>query len=890
MKTNSPCAGVPSIAPADVRRRTLAVIDSLYRKKHLIKVIELPALSSSDLQPGVKLSIGDSPESPYECSDNCTVCFAQFFPVAGTLDDEQAERLISSLVASVQSDLSYLLRCLSEHGDLIVARWRKKTRTKRAQFLEDNTDLFDKKWAPIHLLDLISPPQFGSTGSRVFKSPRDDIKSSTVAAASHERSVTHKYEHTWILPYLNVETLAEDPSLLLRLLHLRTSEGVGGWRMFDKSQLHFVEELSIITPLFNKSCVVMQGPQLGKLVPWNYEEMHRHLTSGFPQARLLLTAERAMMQLLRQCVSGILCGVDSLSILAPQTKWLDLIESGFEDMESKLSWPRGTIDTIQRPLFTPNHLVNIIRSRYDEARDHIELLQTDPEYFQFQASQLSSTFVLEDEEKTIKWTLIADDLVFEAIRREAFWRQLSEEADLMILLFKALVESVSDQTQDTDELRDTFHLTVYWLQDFCVTFFAYMRLRLETSLTTSRGFEGSFEFVKNHKSGRLRKRPLLMRDSSHEDVLFWSLVSVCYDDYRTFEMHPTFNFTIIEDVCRNDPKDAERMSQHTCNLVDDMSVLCDMVSHIEMQRIRDRASIPSKFWKLKEDNESQKSFMIKLDRLLDLPLGQKMGSLLADQMQKTCSVTWPRGFRTERWLEQATVARDALDVLWQAARRIWAAELKQVRLPKLEIDNDMKILSESQSERVRSRLVAEKQAIMQEEEKKTKDRALDGGEYRPFKNNFDQNSTALESKIISYHQYGNRITGLQDVAPLATSKPEPRRHLSPNFALVASIAVHKDSLKLFYHMFPETHEESQRSFAWQHFLSAMADAGMTVSQKHGSAVTFRSRTSEKQGARSIVVHRPHPHSTINPVMLRAIGKRITRCFYWQRDTFVEQQR
>jgi hypothetical protein len=890
MKTNSSYVDVPSTAPEDIQCRTLAVFDSLYRKKHRNKVMHTSDLSHADIQPGVKITIHETPESPYKCSDNCSVCFPQFFPVAGILEDEQAARLINSIVATIQSDLSYLLRSLSEHGDMIVARWKKKTRTKRSQFLKDNTDLFDRKWAPIYLLDLLHQPSFGSRGSGLFKSPRDNMKARTIATVSGNRSVAHKYEHTWFLPYLNVETLAEDPSLLLKLLHLRTSEDIGGWRMFDRSQLHLAEDLSIIAPLFNKHCVVMAGPSFGQLVPWSYEGMHRHLISGFPQARLILTAEKAMLELLRKCVSGILCEISPPATLTPQTRWLELVVTGFGDMESQLGWPRGTIETMQRPVFTPNHLVQIIESRYDEARDHIELLQTDPEYFQLQASQISTAFTFEGEDETIKWTLIADDLILEAIRREAFWRQLSKEARLLSLSFKALVESLSDQTEDTEHSRDIFHLTVYWLQDFCVTFFGYMRLRLELSVSTSRGFEDKFEYVKNNKSGRLRKRPLLIGDHFHEDVLFWSLISICYDDYRAFEMHPTFNFAIIDDVCRNNPRDAERMNQRTRDLVDDMSVFCNMVSHIEMQRMRDRASIPSQFWKLKETDESQKSFMLKLERLLDLPLGQKIGSLLANHVQRACSTSWPRGFRTHRWLEQATVARDALDVLWQAARTIWATELKQVRLSKHEIDEDMDVLSESLRAAVRSTLAAEKQAIMQEEEARVQSRAQSGSGYRPFESKSAQASTAQKSKIQPDRQAGSLNKGRQYAGSIVTSRSASLPSPPPRSTPVSSVNVHKNSLDLFHHMFPQNHVEGQRSFSWQHFLSAMADAGMIVSQKHGSAVTFASQTNEDYGSRSIVIHRPHPDSTINPVMLRTIGKRIAKWLSWQRDTFVERER
>ena len=500
---------------------------------------------------------------------------------------------------------------------------------------------------------------------------------------------------------------------------------------------------------------------------------------------------------------------------------------------------------------------------------------------------MSSAFAFEGEDEDIKWTLIADDLVFEAIRRECFWRQLGMEANIMETSFAAFVKSFLLQSQDTDDLRDSFHLTVYWLQDYCVSFFAHMRLRLETSITTSRGFEGSFEYVRNDKPGRLHKSPLLIGDCFHQDVLFWSLLNVCYDDYRTFEMHPTFNFAIIDDVCRNNSKDAGRMSQRTRDLVDDMSVLCDMVSHVEIQRIRDRASIPSKFWKLKATDVSQRCFLLKFDRLVDLPLGQKMGSLLAVHLQKVCRVPWPRGPRTQRWLKQATAARDTLSALWQNARTIWSAELEHAKLPKHEINADMAILSEAQSERTKTRLAAEEQAIVQAESRKECSHESGGGEFLPFENSLESVPNMSRADFSSHHKNESPSEVSLGSNAAIEALIVPQRFASDPGPSAASILVRRDSLKLFHHMFPTIQEEGRRCFSWQHFISAMADGGLTISQSHGSAVTLKLQTPEGQAARSIVVHRPHPRSTVDPIMLRAIGKRTARWFGWKREVFAE---
>jgi hypothetical protein len=62
-------------------------------------------------------------------------------------------------------------------------------------------------------------------------------------------------------------------------------------------------------------------------------------------------------------------------------------------------------------------------------------------------------------------------------------------------------------------------------------------------------------------------------------------------------------------------------------------------------------------------------------------------------------------------------------------------------------------------------------------------------------------------------------------------------------------------------MFPNTGEDSSRSFAWQHFLAAMTDDGFSILQSQGSAVTLK--LERTKGVNTIVVHRPHPVATIS---------------------------
>jgi hypothetical protein len=94
--------------------------------------------------------------------------------------------------------------------------------------------------------------------------------------------------------------------------------------------------------------------------------------------------------------------------------------------------------------------------------------------------------------------------------------------------------------------------------------------------------------------------------------------------------------------------------------------------------------------------------------------------------------------------------------------------------------------------------------------------------------------------------------------------------------------VNTTSLKFFKRMFT-TPEPSKGTLDWQGLLAAMVDAGCSASHSGGSAVTFHDKRNKKG---SIVLHKPHPDTTVDHVMLKTIGKRLTKWFAWDESTFI----
>lgn len=95
------------------------------------------------------------------------------------------------------------------------------------------------------------------------------------------------------------------------------------------------------------------------------------------------------------------------------------------------------------------------------------------------------------------------------------------------------------------------------------------------------------------------------------------------------------------------------------------------------------------------------------------------------------------------------------------------------------------------------------------------------------------------------------------------------------------IPVSKASLDIFRRCFVSYGKHSNGNVRFELFARALVEAGLSPSQSAvGSAVTFRGDKG------SIAVHKPHPVPTINPICLRAFGKRLNHAFGWDMDTFV----
>lgn len=105
---------------------------------------------------------------------------------------------------------------------------------------------------------------------------------------------------------------------------------------------------------------------------------------------------------------------------------------------------------------------------------------------------------------------------------------------------------------------------------------------------------------------------------------------------------------------------------------------------------------------------------------------------------------------------------------------------------------------------------------------------------------------------------------------------------TPGNVVARTRALPQDSYNLVLQMLgAASRQQAQAKQRWPKFVAAMEDAGFAPTEGAGSAVNFHAT----DGSGSITFHKPHPDSTVFPVMLRTFGRRMATWFGWKPSDF-----
>lgn len=356
----------------------------------------------------VTYSWGRQPDVP-PCA--CTECTQQYrkldeqfnttFCYQGAIGNEKATQVCAKMIQSINDNRTFLQRELTLRGSGIAKRWKKKTWKNREGLLKSiDPDMYDRKWHEAHIS---------------YEMRYDDWFFEA-----------RKHQNIYLLPYMSLKNLKEDPSRLLKLLQLWTNSSSADLAVADNRRITYGWKTGIFETAFNGCAILMYGPRYGSLVPWVSDEVHRGDSIGFPRGQLILKAQSRLLSILRGVVEVLIDGLpeDGESITSTNLNLLvlpDNVENTVYVDEAFSSYP-----------FDLKKLAEVSNGRLNSARDHLSHLQTDPAYMRRYVQLVQNSGYSELPEK-VTFVMTAQDLDYEAwtIRH---WTWVSEEiSELMHL-------------------------------------------------------------------------------------------------------------------------------------------------------------------------------------------------------------------------------------------------------------------------------------------------------------------------------------------------------------------------------------------------------------------------------------------------------------------------
>ncbi|KAL5330279.1 hypothetical protein ACEPPN_003805 [Leptodophora sp. 'Broadleaf-Isolate-01'] len=792
---------------------------------------------------------------PCECND----CQHGFYAVEeqirpcfwynGELSDHEATTLASKYVYQAEGDRQYLLKCLSSHGDIIMSRWKKKSKDKRQALLsEEVPDLCEERWII----------------------PRYCYMSESQTGGLKVRSRRRRYQ--LLQHWLSMEVLKSNPAVLFALLRNRTAYTLQEWATFDGRQLILSWACGHFDNEFNKKCVIMHGSKYGELVEWEPGPAHRADILGFPKARLILEGQTYLLGVLRDIVDRLLDGVD-MNKPGSSEKWQQMTRLGFRHSNELELWSPYTNQAFSSPpVFSIDNLISIAQTRLDAAGDHLWFLQTDPAYMR----------------RHIK-----------TICQGEFYRTIKKEAAGAVLttaIFQDVISYwrwtwVKNECEHVKSARDRFRSNIYPGEALPVPYdrsLGALELlvvnevlnRAEyfgTMLPQRPGFSYKWTFkwkpeasATSFQLGRRQNEAVDQAQLLKDDPLEWCLSQMQAEPDKQTNYDHAIMFAFLENyLATSSSRERKRVDELLHRNLSDLAACHEMLVSIRLHRpqnvARDIEEVKRTETRIAWKGKSIPGYLTDEDII-------QLGTALLRDFQ---NAPLPGGKKDAVWAQRTQSIRSALEAFWQGVGKSPKFVFEQCNFTEEEIQDTLRIISAHLTPEYVEIVEAERQEMLAADE-----------------------AAKWSTSTVSQGQWDSKIdSAIRPVSPKAKIKSRPAeqaRQVTSDDIPIAELhmgpvpkhAVKKRALDMISLMFPRTGAESAKGIDWDPFVLAMSDLGFLAKNVGGSAITFERRASGKDGGGKIIFHKPHPNSKIDPIMLHSMGKRMTKWFGWERDLFV----
>jgi hypothetical protein len=773
----------------------------------------------------------------------------------------QASRAATFHATSIQSDLIYLREKVASYGNAIINRRKKKRpEQRRAVLLQAFPKISEKQWILIHA-------KYDYPGWRETRHLREGL----------------------LLPYISLEVLMKDPFKFFALLHARTEFGPEEWVAFDKNQTNLGWYEGRFQVDYANCAVVLYGPRYGGVVSWDMNKAHRWDICAFPRAKLILEAQSTVMGFLRKAVENILEGANP-SGEGASTKWTELAQSGFRRYTGVETWSLFSNQAYAKPTFEFDRLLDIAKSRLAEANDHLWLLQTDAAYFQYHIKQSSQGYMFKGSQfgnaKNDQHRFLASRMWSYPILATQKWTWIVQEMEHTMSIYDKYRDSIALGYP----LPPEFDFAMACLELRLVNMIQISRSVLREALPQFIAFQHHFTF--DHTvSGQIRvsSGTGLVGNHDHDckqfftkDPLFWCLHTLLDHNFETDDLaNPGMLFGFLENWMEQETtssKDKLRLEQR---LFDDLSSLA--ANHEILAAVRQFRPICTYTDAMTAKQRCSDHMAWRTMHTVgeDLSYRQTPQEKVIEAFKLFDATPFPRGNRNAEWLQRADNVRKLSENFWKSARaEQWKhlATSSFARCTKADKEWLQSLLSFDSTPEHQAFLQSEREAILSPKtSSKPVDLQLGPIPEWPATVSSRNSSTVFparpKDKIKTRPDGVNRMTLFPD---------EPKCCIVEEPPSTPTLLVKSETIRVLSRMFPCTYEEHlAKAIDWRSFVTAICDAGFSVSSPGGSAYTF-----VKVGEGRIVFHKPHDNK-IDPIDFQGWGKRMNRRFGWERDMFVD---
>ncbi|KAK5739752.1 hypothetical protein LTR17_005038 [Elasticomyces elasticus] len=813
------------------------------------------------------------------CPETCSICAEHYLPLdnknnpvirigMAMHNDAQALIVTQGYVKIIRANLQHIKQRIDAHGDALQSRWRRRNPKQRAALIRTAMpQIYGQNFAAASIAYDLKRKISVALPDQLSARHYNEKVLQNVKSAKEEHD--EKTRNNQFLPYLDLQTLSENPASLLALLHNRSHTDPANWAMFDR------EHLEKAPSSYNPHCVVMYGKFYGSLIAWNAASAHRQDIIGYPRAALILEAQQILTTFLRKMVDLVLAnGLEAAT--QGRAKWDALAMSDFQTERTAGSLSRRLGAFRAPPCYKIDDIVQRLRERCEVMFEELLLQQRDSLYFRNYLVRVSNTaFMAALDEETRQKQAVTHALGYIS------WTDVMRVAHDQAKFAQSVQKAHEDQVKPGKPLPAEYACALKLLEQHLTTVFAgqledLRRLRILTR---------TFEAQHSYKGGQVGLCKIDNREELFRlDPLLWNVIGL--EDDRDREHEPTFYLEYL-DYLMSESRDHKRanLDDLLATHISNMTLIDDILTAIRCHRPQPELS---------SDDELLK----RLAKLAppDLPELVHTGfaywwpekDTLWPPLKALLDVPLPNAKLTRASLAQRKDLRRASETFWGVVTRTMIGRFALLGESTNQIYGHVQLVmftrtKDYEKEKIEEEETWERALKLQEaEQARLKQTIQSEAPTEPCLDAWRLGETAQTDYVERKQKAKTRPA---DAGIALVEEIEEQLHAIHLQEPRVKLAVKAESKELFDSMFTSSAELADVS--WLAFVAAMIDAGCSAVPNGGSAVTFRQTTGTKA---AIGFHRPHPDATISSVLLRSMGKRLAARFGWDEETFMEREK